>query len=399
MEFNEAVKILSDKVNKVDKENVSIDSLFGRILAEDLISKEDVPSFNRSPLDGYCFNYEDTLDANENNPSILDVIEVVPCGKVATKKIGKMQAIKVLTGAKIPEGGNAVVKFEDVEENDGKIKIFDKFEKNQNLILSGEDVKKGTVLAKVGDVIDAGVVGLAASLGISSLCVYRKVKVGFISTGSEVLELDDKMVDGKIYNSNRYIFDAIFKKNNIDYKYYGVVDDDEDNTVKIFERAIAACDIVISTGGVSVGDYDLVASSLEKIGLNIFVDRIEMKPGMACCFAEKNQKFVLALSGNPMSSVTTFYAVCLPAIRKMMGYGKYENQYFKVKLKNSFSKRINNIRFLRGKLSIENGEAVVDLNLDQGNIVIKSLIDCNAMIKAENVKEAKAGMSFDCMLL
>ena len=310
-----------------------------------------------------------------------------------------MQAIKVLTGAKIPEGGNAVVKFEDVVEENGKIKVYDKFKNNQNLILSGEDVKKGTVLAKAGDVVDVGVVGLAASLGINSLCVYRSVKIGFISTGSEVVEVGDKIEDGKIYNSNRYIFDAIFKKNNFDYKYFGVVDDDIDNIVGIFEKAISECDIVISTGGVSVGDYDLVANALSKIGLNIFVDMIEMKPGMACCFAEKNQKFVLALSGNPMSSVTTFYAVCLPAIKKMMGYSKFENEYFKAKLKNSFGKKINNIRFLRGKMIIENGEAVVDLNLDQGNIVIKSLIDCNTMVKAENVKEAKAGMIFDCMLI
>lgn len=399
MEFNESVNVLLDKVNKVGSEEVSIDEAFGRILALDLVAKEDVPNFNRSPLDGFCFNYEDTLNVDENNPAILDVIEVVPCGKVATKKIGRMQAIKVLTGAKIPEGGNAVVKFEDVIEENGKIKIFEKFENNQNLILSGEDVKEGTVLAKAGDVVDVGVVGLAASLGIKSLRVYKNVNIGFISTGSEVVELNEKIEDGKIFNSNRYIFDAIFKKNNFSYKYFGVVDDDINNIVKVFDKAIRECDVVISTGGVSVGDYDLVANALSKIGMNIFVDRIEMKPGMACCFAEKNGKFVLALSGNPMSSVTTFYAVCLPAIRKMMGYNIYENEYFKVKLKNSFSKKINNIRFLRGKMYIENGEAVVDLNLDQGNIVIKSLIDCNAMVKVENVKEAKAGMIFDCMLI
>ena len=399
MEFNESVNVLLDKVNEIGIEEVDIDEAFGRILASDLIAKEDVPNFNRSPFDGYCFNYEDTLEISENNPAILDVIEVVPCGKVATKIIGKMQAIKVLTGAKIPEGGNAVVKFEDVIEENGEIKVFEKFENNQNLILSGEDVKEGTVLAKAGDVVDVGVVGLAASLGIKSLRVYKNVNIGFISTGSEVVELDEKIEDGKIFNSNRYIFDAIFKKNNLKYKYFGVVDDDEENIAKVFKKAISVCDIVLSTGGVSVGDYDLVANALSKIGLNIFVDRIEMKPGMACCFAEKDKKIVLALSGNPMSSVTTFYAVCLPAIKKMMGYNIYENEYFKVKLKNSFNKKIHNIRFLRGKMSIEDGEAVVELNLDQGNIVIKSLIDCNAMVKVENVKEAKAGMVFDCMLI
>ena len=124
-----------------------------------------------------------------------------------------------------------------------------------------------------------------------------------------------------------------------------------------------------------------------------------MKPGMACCFGHKNGKIVLGLSGNPMSSVTTFYAVCLPAIKKMMGYTNFENNYFKVTLKNSFHKKIGKIRFLRAKIDIEDGKLVAFLNNDQGNIVIKSLIDCNAMIKVEGVSEAKEGMSFDCMWL
>ena len=124
-----------------------------------------------------------------------------------------------------------------------------------------------------------------------------------------------------------------------------------------------------------------------------------MKPGMACCIAKNNNKYIFALSGNPMSSVTTFYALCLPAIKKILGFKNYKNEYFKVILKNSFSKKINNLRFLRGKLSIEDGEAFITLNLDQGNIVVKSLIDANAMIKVENVEVVKEGMKFDCMMI
>ena len=124
-----------------------------------------------------------------------------------------------------------------------------------------------------------------------------------------------------------------------------------------------------------------------------------MKPGMACCFAEKNGRIVLGLSGNPMSSVTTFYAVCLPAIKKMMGYQDYENKYYKAVLKNSFNKKVGKLRFLRAKAEIVDGKLFANLNLDQGNIVIKSLIDCNAMVKVETGAEVKEGESFDCMLL
>lgn len=399
MEFKEAKELLIDKVSLLETENTSIDNTFNRVLATDLIANKNVPSFNRSPLDGYCLNYKDTIGASEKCPKYFDIIEEVPCGKVATKKIGKNQSIKILTGAKMPEGANAVIRYEDVEVKDEKLILKCELKENQNVILIGEDVKEGMVLAKKGQVVDMGVVGIAASLGIKALNVYNRIKVGFITTGSELLELNEEITDGKIYNSNRYIFDAILKKYNIECKYYGIVYDNIEMLKKVFDEASSECDIVISTGGVSVGDYDLVDKTLAELNFNIFVKGINMKPGMACCFAEKNGKIVLGLSGNPMSSVTTFYAVCLPAIKKMMGYQNYENKYFKAILKNSFNKKVGKLRFLRAKAEIIDGKLYANLNLDQGNIVIKSLIDCNAMVKVENGAEVKEDEIFDCMLL
>lgn len=399
MEFKEAKELLINKVNFSGTESVSIDNAFNRVLAVDLIATKNVPSFNRSPLDGYCFNHKDTIGASETSPKYFDIIEEVPCGKVATKNILNNQSIKILTGAKIPYGADCVIKYEDVSINNNKIELKKELKQNENVILIGEDVKEGMTLAKKGQTVDMGVVGIAASLGIRELEVYKKVKVGFISTGTELLEINEEFVDGKIYNSNKYIFESIFKKYNIETKYYGIVYDNIEMLKKVFADASNECDIVISTGGVSVGDYDLVDKSLLELGFNIFVKGINMKPGMACCFAEKNNKIVLGLSGNPMSSVTTFYAVCLPAIKKMMGYKEYENKYYKAKLMNSFNKKVGKLRFLRAKALIIDGKLFANLNLDQGNIVIKSLIDCNAMVKVENGAEVKEGEIFDCMLL
>ena len=399
MDFYKAEEKLLEKINQTDVEYVSTSDSYGRVLAEDLIAVENVPMFDRSPLDGYCFNFEDSIYATKENPAEFDIIEEVPCGSVAAKIIGKNQAIKILTGAKMPEGANAVVKYEDIEVVGNKIKIFEKFSKNENVILAGEDVKCGTILAKKGDIVDTGIIGIAISQGIKKLNVYRIIKIGFISTGSELLEIDEKYIDGKIYNSNRYIFKAMLDNKNIEFKYYGIAQDDINSLKDIYGRAVSECDIVISTGGVSVGDYDLVDKALVELGFDIFIDRIDMKPGMACCFASKENKLVFALSGNPMSSVTTFYTLCMPAIRKMIGYNEYQNKYFKVKLKNSFYKKIRGLRFLRANVQIENGEALATLNLDQGNIVIKSLIKCNAMVKIENSDEAVCGMTFDCMYI
>ena len=399
MEFNEAKSLLISKIKELEIEHVSIDTAYNRILSSDLIAKNDVPSFNRSPFDGYCFRSIDTIGASENNRISFDIIEEVPCGYVASKKLDKYKSIKILTGSKLPDGADSVIKYEDVDVQDKKVILKNELKANQNVILVGEDVRRGALLANKGKLIDMGVVGIAASLNISNLSVYKKLKVGLITTGSELIEIGEDIVDGKIYNSNRYIFEYIFNKYNIDCNYYGIVDDDIEKLKKVFETASNECDIVVSTGGVSVGDYDLVDRALKELGFDVFVKGIDMKPGMACCFAENKGKIVLALSGNPMSSVTTFYAVCLPAIRKMMGYSDFENKYFKVKLKNTFSKKIGKLRFLRANVDIEDGVAVANLNLDQGNIVIKSLIACNAMVKVENGAEVKEGMMFDCMWL
>ena len=399
MEYRDAKKILNERIKTLKAEEIDTVYSYDRVLAEDLVSDKDVPAFNRSPLDGYCFNYEDTIGASVDNPIYFDIIEEVPCGEVATKKIGKNQTIKVLTGAKLPDNANCVIKYEDISVDSGKLKLCFELQNNQNVILAGEDVRKGYVIAKKGQKIDMGVVGIAASLGMKKIKVYNKVKIGFISTGTELLEVDDEIKDGKIYNSNRYIFDAIFKKQGIESTYYGIVDDNIDRLKDVYSLASAENDIVISTGGVSVGDYDLVEKALSELGFNIFIDRIDMKPGMACCFAEKDDKLIFALSGNPMASVTTFYAVCLPAIKKMMGYADYENKFFKVKLKNSFNKKIGKLRFLRAKMEIIDGVALATLNLDQGNIVIKSLIDCNCMLVAENDEVLTVGKYIDAMLL
>ena len=399
MDYKEAKKILLDKINEVNNEFVDINNSIGRILYEDLTANKDVPNFNRSPLDGYCFNYEDTKNATEDNPIYFDVIEEVPCGKVATKNISNNQTIKIMTGTKLPIGANCVIGYEDVEVNNNRLKLNFSLNENQNVILAGEDVKKGTALANKGQVIDMGVVGVAASLGLEKINVYKKIKIGYISTGTELLEVGDNEVDGKIYNSNRYIFDAILKKYNVDFHYYGIVSDDLNKLADAFDKATKECDVVISTGGVSVGDYDLIEETLNKIGFNIFVNGINIKPGMACCFGEKKGKIVLSLSGNPMSSVTTFYVVCLPALKKMMGYKDYDNKFHKVILKNTFNKRIRNVRFLRANVVIEDGRAYAYVNNDQGNIIIKSLINCNALLKIENVDMAKVGMEFEFMYL
>ena len=391
MEYDKAKNILLNRIKIIDTEYINLNHAYGRILAENLVSKINIPSFRRSPLDGYCFIASDTDNATKENPVILDVIEEVPCGEVPTKDIKNGQATKILTGAKLPESANCVSPFEIVEIENNKIKIFKKFFDGQNVIFPGEDIKEGTLFAKAGDVIDIGIIGTMSSLNIEKVLVYKKVNIGILSTGSELISNGEPSVDGKIYNSNRYILESALSKINANTNFISIVKDDLTLLEDSFRKATEENDIIISTGGVSVGDYDLVKQALTNIGVEVLITGLAMKPGMACCIGFKNDKLFLCLSGNPMSALTALYVVCMPAIKKMTGLSKYENQVFKVKLANSFDKITKADRFLRSKIDIIDNELMATLNTGQGNIVIKSMIDCNSFIKINAGEHAKQG--------
>ena len=399
MDYKVAKKILLERIETVGIENCHILDCHKRVLASDLITKFDVPNFEKSPLDGFCFRAWDTKNASVNSPLEFEIIDEVPCGFVSNKKIGAMQSIKILTGAKLPEGADCVCKYEDTEFNEKTVKIFRPFESGENIIHIGEDIKKGVLFAKKGDIVDYGIVGISASLGIEKLEVYKKLKVGIISTGTELVEVGNDLRDGKIYNSNRYVLESILKNMNMDLTYFGIVKDDINKLEEVYKNAIENSDIVISTGGVSVGDYDLINSTFKRLGFEIIVDSLEIKPGMACLIANSHKKLIFALSGNPMSAITSFYAVCLPAIKKMMGYTDYENKKIKVILKNSYNNKSGMNRFLRCKIYQEGEKNFAIINDKQGNIMLNSMIGCNGFVMVEKKTEAREGMVLDALLI
>lgn len=399
MEYENAKNLIIKNIKQIDTEIVDLKNAFGRVLAEDLISKIDIPNFRRSALDGYCFIAEDTKNVNKDNPVELNVIEEVPAGSVATKQLKNGMAIKVLTGAKIPDNATAVTPYEIVETSKDTIKLFKSYNEGDNIVKIGEDIKNGFKFANAGEVVDIGIIGTMSSLNITKVKVYKKLKIGILSTGSELIENGKECIDGKIYNSNRYIIESSLKKLNADIQFITIVKDDLKEIEKVFLEAEKNFDIIISTGGVSVGDYDLVKNAHKNIGVNILVDKLNIKPGMACCIGVKHDKLFLGLSGNPMSAVTALFVVCMPAIKKMSGLTNYDNKFFKVKLLNSFEKITKNDRFLRSKIDIIDGELVASLNIGQGNVVIKSMINCNSFIKLKAGELALAGSKVNAFLI
>ena len=366
-------------VHPVSTEPIPLSECGGRILAQDLIAQENVPAFDRSPYDGYALRAEDTALASKEHPVILQVLEEIPAGSVPTKEITAGTAAKVLTGAPIPQGADVVVMYEKTEFTDHSVTLFAPLKAGDNIVRTGEDIRKGTVLAQCGTFIDAGLASTLAAQGIAQPLVYRIPRVAILSTGSELVEADVAPEAGKIRNSNRYMLEALLKQLGCEPVYLGTAGDSVADISALLNKGLTECDAIITTGGVSVGDYDLTPAAMEAIGADILFRGVDMKPGMACAYGTKDGKLLCGLSGNPASALTNFYVVALPALRKLTGQNEYLPQEIKVTLSNGFAKKSPKTRFLRGRLELEDGVVCMKLPKDQGNIVLSSTIGCNVM--------------------
>ncbi|MCF0120984.1 MAG: molybdopterin molybdotransferase MoeA [Oscillospiraceae bacterium] len=378
-DFNTARRLLMDAAAPVGTEETDISACPGRILAESIVASENVPPFDRSPYDGYAFRSADSVNASRENPVTLRILEEVPAGAVPTMTVTPGTATKILTGAPIPEGADAVTQFERTEFTAETVTLFSPAKPGENIVVIGEDVKKGAVLAEGGVRIDPGVAGTLAAQGIARPRVYRVPRVGILSTGNEVVEVGETLGAGKIYNSNRYTLSAALRDIGCEPVSLGLAGDTVEGICELIRKGLETCDAVISTGGVSVGDYDLTPDAMERAGVTILFRGTDIKPGMACAYGVKDGKLVCGLSGNPASSLTNFCAVAVPALRKLTGLADYAPKTIKVTLRNGFKKKSPTTRLLRGTLDFSDGCVKMDIPKDQGNVVLSSVIGCNAM--------------------
>ena len=227
--------------------------------------------------------------------------------------------------------------------------------------------------------IDAGLAGSLAAQGIFKPAVYKRPLVGLISTGSELADGDAPLAQGQIRNSNRYAFSAALGKAGCNTLFLGVAQDDAAEICRLLESAFPACDALLITGGVSVGDYDLTPAAMEMAGVDILVREVGLKPGMACCHGIKHGKLVCGLSGNPASALTNYYAVVQPAIKKLAGRRDAMPTNILVELATAFPKKSRCDRLLRGKLTFSGGKVQIQTQEMQGNVVLSSAIGCDAM--------------------
>jgi molybdopterin molybdotransferase len=368
----------------VDNEQLHLRTALNRVLAERIVSAIDVPPFTNSAMDGYAIRHEDCTGAA---PCTLTVTGESFAGKPFDGQIESGQCIRIMTGAVMPDSANTVLMQEHVERDGEQIR-FDpaKVRAGQNVRHAGEDTRAGHEVLKPGKVLGPAELGLLASVGAGEIRVRRKLRVAFFSTGDELTSIGTPLQPGQIYDSNRYALYGLLSNADVEFHDLGVIPDQRDAVRDAFRQAGAIADLVLTSGGVSVGEADFVTETLEELGeINFW--RMAMKPGKPLAFGKLGDAVFFGLPGNPVSVMVTFYQFVLPAIRKMRGEQARDPLLFEARCANPLKKAAGRTEFQRGILQHESdGSWLVSTTGLQGSHVLSSmsLANCFILLAAES---------------
>ena len=383
---------LCDAVSPVGTERVPLSSCMGRISAEDTAALENCPAFDRAAFDGYAFRAEDTAAASADSPAELSILEEIAAGGTPHFNVTVGTAVKILTGAPLPQGADAVCKYEETEFSESTVKLFRKFMPRENVVSAGGDVFEGELLARTGTVFDAGNIAALSSQGISAPLVYKRPRAGIISTGSEIVDIDRPVGIGKIRNSNRYMLEAALTHLGCEPYFLGMANDSAEDIAGLVLIGLSECDVVVMTGGASTGDYDLTARVFEMLGAEMLVRHTSFKPGGPCAYAVKDGVLLCGLSGNPPAALTNLYGIAYPAIRKLRGLTEYMPRMIPLKLAEDFPHKSRASRLIRGTLDLGDGTARIRKpgRGDSGTLIRLSGTDVIAEVP-ENTAALPAG--------
>ena len=391
--LEEAQNVILSSIIPLGCESIPILEAFNRVLYEDIVSDIMIPPEDDSAMDGYAVIADDTLGASVNSPVKLKITgEVQSGGSITGKKVLKGTAIRIMTGAQMPEGADAVVKSEDTEEEeDDHVKIYQQIGKYKNYRFQGESIKKGDIVLYKGDRLGSAGVGILASLNCKTVKVYKQPTVSIISTGDEIADPGEEIRVGQVRNTNAYTVYSEVKKYGGLPVYLGIAKDTMQDMKEIFARALTS-DVVISTGGVSMGRYDFVKDVFRDLDIGLQFEWIKVKPGKPFVFGRKDNKLIFGLPGNPVSALTSFIQFVRPALLRLMGAKKITKPIVNAVIEEDLSKKPRVKNLVRGYFSIKDNEFHVSTTGNQGSSVIRSMNEANCLIIIpEGVTEVKAG--------
>lgn len=390
--LQDAQKTVLDAAKPLGLEKLGLLEALGRVLGEDVIATRDNPPWDNSAMDGFAVRWEDIKqDHAITKPVELKIIEDVPAGKVATKAVGAGQAIRIMTGAPVPKGADTVVKVEETEPSGDQVRIFKEVERGGNVRPQGEDVKKGDTIMAKGTQIRPAEVGMLAILAKSFVLVYQRPRVAILSSGDELADLDERFDEDKIINSNSYGIAADVQEAGGIPILLGIAKDQPAALKEKIAHGLNA-DILVLSGGVSLGEYDFTKDVFKDLGTEMNFWKLAIRPGQPLAFGKIQGTLAFGLPGNPVSSMVTFEQLVRPAMMKMGGHRSYGRPVVQAVFQEKFSKRNDRRHFLRGVLSRQDGVLTVRTTGDQGSGILTSMVKANGLIDVpEDVTKLNPG--------
>ncbi len=380
----EGKKLIQETISNENTIEIEISNAVGYALANDIFAPIHFPSFRQSAMDGYAIRYEDFLLSKT-----FIVQDEIQAGDNSTILLEKGKAIRIFTGAKVPDGADTVVQQEATEEistikypNSKTINIqLATF--NSNIRSVGSQCKYNDLILKKGTSLQAGTISLLANVGIQKINVFQKPRICILNTGKELLKLGELLQVGKVFESNSFSLVHVLKQMHIDITAISWVDDDLEKTIKAVEQALLQSDFLLVTGGVSVGDYDFVLESLKQNNVEIIFHKLKQKPGKPLLFGKQENKYIFGLPGNPASVLTCFYQYVYPALRQYIGFSAVDLLKINLPISNSYSKKAGLSHFLKAIVH----EDSVEILDHQESYKMNSFAIANALVEIHAEKE------------
>jgi len=380
--FAEALRIVLDQSQSLpDVQMVPLEQAFRRVLAEDMVAREDIPIAGNSAMDGYAVRAEDVTGATPEHPARLDVLEVLAANRPAQGSVGPGQAMKIMTGAPIPPGADAIVMVEQTRSEGSQVWIKRPSAKGEHFRLAGGDIRRGAVALRAGTRLTPAHVGMLASLGYPEVPVIRRPRVGILATGDEIIEPAAALKPGKVRNANSYTLLGLAREAGAEPYLLGIAPDDRAALKRLLEQGLSENDILITSGGVSMGDFDFVKPLADEIGVRVHYRAINIKPGKPVVFGSRGRSLFFGLPGNPVSSMVTFLQLVRPAILRQLGQRDTSLRTIHAPAAHPLKKSDDKRHFLRAVLHpAPEGGLQVRLTGDQGSGLLSSMGYANCFV-------------------
>lgn len=373
--------------------------VFGLVLAEDIVASHHVPPFDNAGMDGFAVRAIDVVDATADQPVKLTITETIPAGHLASRALAPDEAVKIMTGAPIPEGADAVVQSELVDERDGQVLVYQPAKRRINIRQAGEDVRAGDHVFAPGQVLGPAEIGMLASLGHPTVQVHRRPRVAIIATGSELVATDRQPGPGQIRNSNTFSLRAQCQQLGIEPVVLGIVSDEHAATKALMAEGLDY-DVLLTSGGVSVGQFDFVKDVQDDLGVERRLWGVAMKPGKPLSFGVKDGKLVFGLPGNPVSVMVSFELFARPALLRLMGYRKTTRPMHRAIIVEDVANSDGRVYVVRVRAWREGAVWHVSSTGAQGSGILRSMVGANGLAFVPGgPRGVKAGEEVDFLLL